>query len=80
MLWMVQRVLYGEVTDPKNQGLQDLSARELAIVIPLVALSLYMGIFSPQFTRTIEPAVDNLIRQVQAGQRPAPATRAENPR
>ena len=80
MLWMVQRVLYGEVSNPKNQDLKDLSPRELAIVIPLVALSLYMGIFSPQFTRTIEPAVDNLIRQVQARQPAAPAMRAENPR
>ena len=80
MLWMVQRVLYGELTHPKNEGLRDLSARELLILIPLVALSLYMGIFSPQFTRTIEPAVDNLIRQVQARQPAAPTPRAERPR
>ena len=25
ILWMVQRVLYGEVTNPKNEGLRDLS-------------------------------------------------------
>jgi hypothetical protein len=50
------------------------------ILIPLVVLSLYMGIFSPQFTRTIEPAVDNLIRQVQARQPAAPTPRAERPR
>jgi NADH-quinone oxidoreductase subunit M len=61
ILWMVQRVLYGEVTVEKNRTLPDLSARELAVVVPLVALALFMGVASPFFTRKIEPAVDALV-------------------
>ena len=77
ILWMVQRVLYGEVTNPKNQGLSDLTPREFAIVIPLVFLALYMGIASPQFTRSIEPSVIGLLQRVRsataAAEAPAPA-------
>jgi NADH-quinone oxidoreductase subunit M len=65
ILWMVQRVLYGEVTNERNLGLPDLSGREAAILVPLVALALFMGIGSPYFTRQIEPSVDALVLRVQ---------------
>ena len=65
ILWMVQRVLYGEVTKPANAGLPDLTAREALVLTPLVVLALFMGIASPIFTRTIEPAADALVRQVR---------------
>jgi NADH-quinone oxidoreductase subunit M len=82
LLWMVQRVLYGEVTNPANQGLRDLSPREFAILIPLVALALLMGVASPYFTRTIEPSMAALVQQVESRRPAAPPaqtpTRAEN--
>jgi NADH-quinone oxidoreductase subunit M len=62
MLWMVQRVLYGEVTHEENRGLTDLSLREAVVLGPLVALSLVMGVASPYFTSRIEPTVDELIQ------------------
>ena len=34
MLWMFQRVNYGAVTNPKNEGLQDLSTREWGVLGP----------------------------------------------
>ncbi len=76
LLWMVQRVLYGEVTNPKNEALPDLSPREFAVILPLVFLALYMGVASPVFTRTIEPSVAALLQKVKASQ-PAPAATAE---
>jgi NADH-quinone oxidoreductase subunit M len=86
ILWMVKRVLYGEVTNDKNRSLPDLSPRELAVLLPLVGLALFMGVASPVFTRRIEPAANNLIQQVHqraratasrlaAAPAPAPATR-----
>ena len=65
MLWMVQRVFYGEVTNPKNEALPDLSMREWVVVAPLVGLALFMGVASPSFTRYIEPSVDRLVIQLQ---------------
>jgi NADH-quinone oxidoreductase subunit M len=73
ILWMVQRVFYGEVTNPKNEKMADLSAREWVVVAPLVALALYMGVASPYFTRYIEPSVDRLVIQLEERTKPAPA-------
>jgi NADH-quinone oxidoreductase subunit M len=81
ILWMVQRVLYGDVTNPANRTLPDLSARELAVVVPLVVLAIVMGVASPIFTRLIEPSVQTLISDTQSRARRAspPATRASVP-
>jgi NADH-quinone oxidoreductase subunit M len=65
VLWMVKRVFYGKVSNPKNSGLPDLSLREAAVLVPLVALAVFMGVASPLFTRRIEPSVDALVRQVR---------------
>jgi NADH-quinone oxidoreductase subunit M len=72
ILWMFQRVFYGEVTNPKNASLPDLSAREGVVLVPLVALALFMGIASPLFTKKIEPSVVGLLRQVREHTRPLP--------
>jgi NADH-quinone oxidoreductase subunit M len=65
VLWMIQRVFYGEVAQAKNAALADLSAREAGVLLPLVALALFMGVASPLFTRLIEPSADALVRTVR---------------
>ena len=79
VLWMVKRVFYGESTNPKNQGLADLTAREALVLVPLVVLALFMGVASPLFTRRIEPAADALVRQVKAQTQPIRAAQAPPP-
>jgi NADH-quinone oxidoreductase subunit M len=78
LLWMVQRVLYGEVTRPENQALRDLTLREFAILVPLVVLSIGMGVASPYFTKTIEPSMAALVEQVASARRPVAAPPAGN--
>ena len=80
VLWMVKRVFYGEVTNPKNQGLPDLSLREATVLVPLVVLAIVMGIASPAFTRRIEPAADALVRQVQGADAARPGGALGAPR
>jgi len=45
MLWMLQRVVFGKVTKPENANLPDLNARELGLLLPLLALMLFMGVY-----------------------------------
>jgi len=66
ILWMVQRVMYGEVTNPKNASLPDLSPREWATLLPLVFLSLFMGVFSSWFTPSIEKPVLKIIQDARS--------------
>ena len=63
MLWMFQRVMFGELDNPKNQKLKDLNAREIAIMVPLVALIFIMGVYPTPFLDRMAPAIDKMIQQ-----------------
>jgi NADH-quinone oxidoreductase subunit M len=64
MLWMFQRVNYGPVTHEENAGLPDLRARELAVVVPIIATCVIMGIFPNLFLRPMGPAVERMLGRV----------------
>jgi NADH-quinone oxidoreductase subunit M len=68
MLWMFQRVFYGPVTNNHNEKLPDLSFREWAILGPLAALSIAMGVVPNVFLKPMEPAVQRVVERVQAHQ------------
>ncbi len=61
MLWMFQRVNYGPVTNEKNAGLADLRPREWAIVVPIIAVIVLMGVLPNLFLRPIGPSVERLV-------------------
>src|SRR5216110_903271 len=46
MLWMFQRVNYGAVTNEKNTRLPDLSGREHAMLVPILVMIFWMGMYS----------------------------------
>jgi NADH-quinone oxidoreductase subunit M len=64
MLWMFQRVNYGEVTNPKNRTLPDLTPREWVMMVPTVAMCIVMGVFPGVFLRPMEPSVKRTIERV----------------
>jgi len=65
MLWMFQRVMFGELDNPKNQKLLDLNAREIGIMVPLVIMIFVMGIYPKPFIDKMDPAVKRLVSQVR---------------
>ena len=73
MLWMIQRVFYGELKDnTADVPAPDLNAREHVALWPMVVLMLLMGVFSPVWMRAIDTAGTYLAREPQQTQ-PAPA-------
>jgi NADH-quinone oxidoreductase subunit M len=66
LLWMYQRVVFGDVTHEANRGLRDLTAREWAVLVPVVALIVWIGVYPAAFTRKTEVTVEALITQVEA--------------
>lgn len=68
MLWMYQRVIYGKITKPENEKLTDLTAREKLVLIPLVVLVFWIGIYPSPFLSRIEPAVNQILTQVGRAQ------------
>jgi NADH-quinone oxidoreductase subunit M len=76
MLWLFQRVFYGTVTNEHNKGLPDLSFREWAILGPLAAAAIGMGVVPNVFLKPMEPAVQRIVDRVQSRQ-PNPDTITE---
>lgn len=69
LLWMVQRVFFGKVTNDKNKTLADLSAREIGLMIPLLFLMVYMGVYPKPILDRSEQVVKAIQTRVmgQAG-------------
>jgi len=60
MLWMLQRVVFGKVTNPENAKLRDLNARELGLLVPLLALMLFMGVYPRVFLDRSQASVEQV--------------------
>jgi NADH-quinone oxidoreductase subunit M len=63
MLWMFQRVMFGPLTHPENQKLEDLNARELGLMIPLLVAIIVMGVFPNFVFKKMNPSIDRVIAQ-----------------
>jgi NADH-quinone oxidoreductase subunit M len=67
MLWMFQRVNYGEVDRDENAHLPDLQPREWAVLIPIVAMIVLMGVAPNLFLRPMGASVERLVGHVRPG-------------
>jgi NADH-quinone oxidoreductase subunit M len=64
MLWMLQRVLFGETTNPENARLRDLNIREIGLIMPLMLLMLFMGVYPRPFLDRSKAAVEAIRARV----------------
>ena len=68
MLWMVQRVFFGRVTRPENRRLLDLNWREIGLLLPLLALMLYMGAYPRPFLERSRASIEQVRARIVAGE------------
>lgn len=66
MLWMLQRVVFGKTTNPENAKLQDLNSREIGLMLPLLALMLFMGVYPNVFLNRSKASVQAVRNRVAA--------------
>ncbi|HEV2234995.1 MAG TPA: NADH-quinone oxidoreductase subunit M [Terriglobia bacterium] len=64
LLWMYQRVFFGEVTNPKNRDLPDCDAREKLILVVLVLVILWMGIYPNPILRRLDASAAQVVQRV----------------
>jgi NADH-quinone oxidoreductase subunit M len=64
MLRMFQRVMFGKLDKEENHNLADLSKREIAVLVPVVAMIVLIGVWPQPFLNKMEKSVDHLIRTV----------------
>jgi NADH-quinone oxidoreductase subunit M len=67
LLWLYQRVMFGPVTNPANEHLPDLNAREYATLLPLIILCFWIGIYPKPLFRVLERPVQLIVEQVNPG-------------
>ena len=67
MLWMYQRVIWGDIKNDRNASLLDLVGREYAMLVPLLIIMVWMGVYSNFFLRPMDASVTRLINQSQTG-------------
>jgi NADH-quinone oxidoreductase subunit M len=64
-LWMVKRVVYGEVASPKVAALKDVNARELAFLAILAAAVLALGLYPKPLADAVNPTIHQLLQHVE---------------
>jgi NADH-quinone oxidoreductase subunit M len=67
LLWLYQRVMFGSITNPANEHLADMNAREYATMIPLIVLAFWIGIYPKPLFRVLDRPVRELVQQVNPG-------------
>ena len=65
MLWLYQRVFFGEVTEDLRAHLPDLNLREWAVVVPLIAMMVWMGVYSQTFLPAVGKTTARVLSQTQ---------------
>jgi NADH-quinone oxidoreductase subunit M len=73
LLWAIQRILFNPLDKPENSHITDLNRRELAIVVPLAAAIIWMGVYPAPVLRRMEGAAERFVRQVEARTAPQSA-------
>jgi len=68
MLLMFQRTMFGKLDKKENQVLKDLSKREIAVLVPIIAFIVFIGVYPNAFLKKMEPSVEALIQTVKAKQ------------
>jgi len=65
-LWMVKRVIFGEVGNKHVAELSDVNARELLVLGLLAIAVLWLGVHPAPFTEIMHASVNDLLRHVAA--------------
>ena len=85
MLWLYQRMFFGNIDNPKNEKLSDLSGREWLYMTPLVIMSLWIGVYPQSFLDYVRQPVNAVVKHVrpdypmppQSGTEPVPQRAAK---
>jgi NADH-quinone oxidoreductase subunit M len=67
LLWLVQRVFFGPITSDENRHIPDIAWNEIAAMVPLVILMVWIGVHPNTFLRKMAPSVEQLIYTVEQG-------------
>ncbi len=65
LLWLYQRTMLGQVTNAKNVGIPDMSLREIAVFVPLIAWSVWIGVYPKPYFDILRQPVNAIVQRVR---------------
>ena len=65
LLWLYQRVFFGELKHEENKGLQDVNLREVLTLAPLVLACFWIGVYPKPFFAMTAPASAKIVAAVE---------------
>ncbi len=69
-LWMYKRVVFGNITNPHVEDMQDISPREFSFMAVLALAVLAMGVYPKPVTDVMHTSVNNLLAHVAQSKLP----------
>jgi len=73
MLWMLQRVVFGTKTSEANRKLTDMNLREAMLMLPLLVLMFFMGVYPAPFLNRSRDAIEAARQRIAGPAASAPA-------
>ena len=70
LLWAIQRILFNPLDKPDNEHIPDLNKRELALLMPLLAVIIWLGVYPAPVLRRTEVSAQLLINRVEGQSTP----------
>jgi len=66
LLWAIQRILFNSLDKPENEHVSDLNGRELAVMLPLIACIVWLGVYPKPVLQRMEVAATKFVTQTTA--------------
>ncbi len=63
-LWLYRRVIFGALTKESLKSILDMNPREMAVIVPLLILTILFGFYPAPILDTIAPSVEALVNQI----------------
>jgi NADH-quinone oxidoreductase subunit M len=67
LLWAIQRILFNPLDKPENEHIPDLNRRELAIMVPIVAAIIWLGVYPAPVLNRMQGAATRFVTLVERG-------------
>jgi NADH-quinone oxidoreductase subunit M len=64
LLWLVQKVFFGPITNDENKNIPEIAWNEVAALVPLVIFMVWIGVHPNTFLKKMEPSVKHLMSQI----------------
>jgi NADH-quinone oxidoreductase subunit M len=66
LLWAIQRILFNSLDKPENAHVSDLNRRELALMVPLIAGIIWMGVYPAPILRRMQVSAEHFVQIVES--------------